>query len=82
MKRRIMRGRGLSCGVTLRDSQEIAVTGVGDGHDTEKDRSIRGACAFTERITAHPTRNSLPAAVPSATFVPAKWCTEVFESMA
>ena len=30
----------------------------------------------------HVTRKSFPAAVPNATFVPAKWCTVVFESMA
>ena len=68
------------CRSALSDGKEIAVTRVGDGHDTRARRSegyVRQRAGET-----YPTRNSFPAAVPSATFVPAKWWTDVLESIA
>jgi hypothetical protein len=62
---------GLLCGVPLRDGEQITVSLVGNRHDAESDNmSVR---KVQRQGSTHPTRKSFPAAVPSATFEPAKW---------
>ena len=73
-------GMIILCSCALGNGEEVAVTLVNDGHDTTVYIVNTEHSNLTSKT--YPTRKSFPAAVPSATLVPAKWWTAVFESMA
>lgn len=69
------------CGVALSEVEQVRVSLVRYGHHTNGKISLDKDSRDIMKNT-YPTRKSFPAAVPSATLVPEKWCTVVFESMA